>query len=151
MTQSEKRQVKALWESGVSLSKIYRMLPYSRYRAILNVNYLRKNGTLKPRANKSQEAKIKSIGEAWKNGTTDIKELSEMFGYSELTTKAYLSKSGVRQKKRPPHNYKKQELNGKAKAIMGALKEGKPMTKVAKEFGVSRQYVFQLKERLDKE
>ena len=150
MTQNERRQIISLWQSGVSLQKIYRMLPYRRCDAVRMLNKLRQDGTLKPRK-KKKENTIKMLGDAWKSGITDIKELSEMFGSTEQTTIAYLSKSGARENKRPPHNHTKKQLNKKAEAIMEVLKEGKPLSTVAKEFGVSRQYVFQLKERLEKE
>lgn len=148
MTQNERRQIITLWESGVSVNKIYQMLPYGRRKAISMVAALKSEGVLKPRS--KLEIAIKNVVYLWENETKDPHEIAKITGYTFKTTQRYLCLSGVRNGAYPTRQFKPKQLNDKAQAIMEALKEGKPMTKVAKEFGVSRQYVFQLKERLEK-
>lgn len=146
MTDSEKARVIALWESRASLEQIYRILPYRRYQALKMVAELRADGILKPRT-MTKDA-ISAVGEAWKSGMKDPRDLAEMFGYSVNTVRRYLDKSGVREGKRPPTNYKH---SPKTNDIARQLQLGSSPTEIAKNFGVSRQYVHQIKKRLEKE
>lgn len=146
MTENDKRQIVALWESRVPLEQIYQMLPYTRYEAMKMVKELRDNGTLKPRQ-KTTDA-IKALANAWENETQNPYELAEMFGYTPETVKVYLRISGVRKGKRPSHNFK--HCN-KTNEIAKDLKDGKPMIYIAKKFGVSRQWVHQIKQKMERE
>lgn len=146
MNESDKQHIIALWESRVPLEQIYQMLPYTRYEAIKMVKELRDDGTLQPRK-KTDEA-IKALANAWESESKSPYELAEMFGYSPDTVKRYLSISGVRRGKRPTRNFKHCD---KTNEIAKDLKDGKPMIYIAKKFGVSRQYVYQLKQKLEKQ
>lgn len=147
MTEKDRQKIVALWVGGTPIEQIYRLLPYRRMEAKKMVDELRADGTLQPR--KRAETVIKAVAVAWKNETKDPYELAKMFGISIHTIKAYLKRSGVREGKRPPHNFKKRDFNEKAIAIMCDLREGKSSGEIAKNYGVSRQYVHQLKKRLD--
>lgn len=147
MTEADRVQIKSLWESRVPIEQIVQMLPYRQSEARMIIAELRESGTLKPR-NKKQMASAK-IAEAFEGGMTSIAELCEVFGYSENTIKTYLLAEGVR--RGTPSHYKPSQLNDKAVAIMGEIAKGeKPLSQIATEFAVSRQYVHQLKKRMEK-
>jgi transposase len=146
MTESDKRQIISLWESGVALEQIYQMLPYKRYDALKMVRELRADGTLKPR--KKTERAIELVALAWQTETKDIDELAEMFGYTAETIKTYLVKSGVRGGKRDHATYK---VSDKTHEIIAELETNTSLSEIARKFGVSRQYVHQIKIRLEKE
>jgi transposase len=144
MTESEIKTVKSLWDSGVSLERIYRMLPYYRYDAYKQVKELRDKGVLKPRRDKTKRM-VKAIAHAWQTETKDPNELAVMFGYAVSTINTYLQRSGVREGKRQPHNF---NHCPKTNDIVDELREGAAICEIAKKFGVSRQYVFKVKKRL---
>ena len=146
MTESDKRQIISLWESGVPLEQIYQTLPYRRYHCLKMVQELRADGTLKPR--KKTERAIELVALAWQTETKDIAELAEMFGYSPATIDKYLQYSGAREGKRQPNSYK---ISQKTHEIVAEIKNGTSLSQVARDFGVSRQYVHQIKTRLEKE
>jgi transposase len=146
MTEQDKRQIVSLWESGVALEQIYQMLPYKRYHALKMVQELRADGTLKPR--KKTERAIELVALAWQTETKDIGELAEMFGYSVDTIKTYLVASGVRKGERPT-TYKLRKNGSRTNEIVDAINSGKTMSQVAKDFKVSRQYIFRLKKKME--
>jgi transposase len=146
MTENDKRQIISLWESGVALEQIYQMLPYKRYHAFKMVRELRADGTLKPR--KKAERAIELVALAWQTETKDIDELAEMFGYNPSTIDKYLQLSGVREGKRQPNSYK---ISDKTHEIIAELETNTSLSEIARKFGVSRQYVHQIKIRLEKE
>jgi DNA-binding CsgD family transcriptional regulator len=146
MTENERRHIVALWESRVPIEQIYRMLPYRRKEAVAMVGELRADGTLKPR--KRAESAVNAVALAWQTETKSPYELAELFGYSVETVQKYLKMSGVRGGKRPTANYKHCD---KTNAIMADLQEGKPMPQIARTYGVSRQYVHQIKQRMERE
>lgn len=145
MTENDKRQIISLWESGVALEQIYQMLPYKRYHALKMVRDLRADGTLKPR--KKTERAIELVALAWQTETKDIDELAEMFGYSTATIDKYLQLSGVREGKRQPNSYK---ISDKTHEIIAELEINTSLSEIARKFGVSRQYVHQIKTRLER-
>ena len=145
MTEVELNNIKAMWESGASLEQIYQMLPCRRYTAYKLVRELRDEGILKPR--KRTERAIKAVALAWETETKNPDELSEIFGYTKTTINTYLQKSGVRQGKRQAMNFNHCELTNK---IVDELNSGAKMSEIASKFGVSRQYVFKIKKRLEK-
>ena len=76
--------------------------------------------------------------------TTNLMDLSRITGYKPDTIKIILNDNGVK-RKRPKHNYVKRQRNQKAKEILYELltSDKKPID-IAKEYGVSRQYVSEL-------
>jgi len=146
MTESEKRTIKRLWEARVSLEQIYQMLPYTRYQAMKIIKQLRAEGFLKPR--KKMGATVKAVASAWETETKNPRELAQMFGLSEKTIREYLVQSGVRQGARPRFNYRHSD---KTDAISAEIKNGTRLSEIAKKYGVSRQWVYQIKNKLEGE
>ena len=146
MTESDRRTIKRLWEARVSLEQIYQMLPYSRYTALKMVKQLRAEGFLKPR--KKMGATVKAVASAWETETKNPRELAEMFGLSETTVREYLVQSGVRKGVRPRRN---QRHCDKTDAISAEIKSGANLSKIAKKYRVSRQWVHQIKNKLEDE
>lgn len=145
MTESEKRQIINMWENGVSLEQIYRMFPYRRYEVLKEVKKMRLKGELKPR-HRMKNA-IEKVVAIWETQTKDPREIANILGYSPITVKDYLIISGVREGKRPSTNYKHCERTNE---IVSALENGDAISKIARNVGVSRQYVHQIKKRLEK-
>lgn len=145
MTEQDKRQIIDLWEGGVALEQIYQMLPYKRHHALKMVQELRADGTLKPR--KKTERSIELVALAWQTETKDIGELAEMFGYTPRTIGQYLQYSGVREGKRQPNSYK---ISQKTQEIVAEFKKGTPMAEIIRKFSVSKQYVYKLKQEMEK-
>lgn len=143
MTEQDKARIITLWENGVALEQIYQMLPYKRYHALKMVQELRADGTLKPR--KKTEKAIELVALAWKTETKDLNELAEMFGYTVETIKTYLTASGVREGKRPIAYKHCPQTN----QIVEEVLNGTPMSQIAQKFGVSRQYVFKIKKKME--
>lgn len=142
MTEKEKRQIIDLWESGVTLEQIYQMLPYKRYHSLLMVQELRADGTLKDR--NLMQTSIQKVVDVWRTQTKDIREISDILGFTEKTVNKYLEYSGVRNRK---HSIKK--CSAKTREIQNDLREGKSMVEIARDFGVSRQYVHILKKAME--
>ena len=109
---------------------------------------LRADGTLAPR--KKTEMATKKIVEAYNDGMTDIGELCEVFGYSKNTIQIYLLNGGVKRGK-PSHYKTHTPPNAKAQLITYEIAKGeKSLSEIAKQFSVSRQYVHQLKNRMER-
>ena len=146
MTEADRVQIKRLWESRLSIEQIVQMLPYRQNEVRAMIAELRADGTLKPRK-KTEMARAK-IAEAYKGGMTDIAEICAVFGYSKNTINKYLLDEGV--KRGRPKHHKPKGVNEKAKEIMREIARGKKsLTEIANVFSVSRQYVHQLKTRLE--
>lgn len=93
----------------------------------------------------SKEAKVL---EAYNEGLTNPYEIAFVAGCSVLTVGEYLRKNNI-YRGHPKKNYtkrKKQERNKKAKSIISELLECKKSgSQIAREYGVSKQYVSELK------
>ena len=148
MTDSEINQIKAFWESGMPKERIYKMLPYSRGKSMKIINSLCNTGILTPR--EKNKLTIELVAKAWENQTQNPYELANILGYSVHTINTYLQLSGVREGKRPLHNYKDYR-NTKFNDIAIELKNGTSVSQISKTFKVSRQYIYQIKNRLEKE
>ena len=146
MTESDIKQIKDFWESGLPLEQIYQMLPYTRYEGIKMVRELRENGTLKPR--KKTQSAIEKVAYAWENETKNTYALAEMFGYAHRTVEIYLSNSGIRKGKRNPTNFKHCD---KTNDIIVDLQGGDlSQVEIARKHQVSRQYITDVKRKLEK-
>ena len=147
MTDVDKKTIKRLWDSRVPINQIILMLPYKKVVAKRMIDELRANGTLKPR--NCKKTAIQAIASTWDNGITDIDELCEMFSYKPNTVKCYLSFSRGNSV-RPHRNYRAKQFNEKAQSIMDEIsKQELSLSDIARKFEVSRQYVYQLKMRLE--
>jgi DNA-binding CsgD family transcriptional regulator len=145
MTETDRLQIKRLWDSGDPIEHIVRMLPYKQGEARSMVAELRADGTLKPR-NRVQMA-IAKVVNAYNSGITDFDELSAMFGFKHGYIRWCLQVAGV---KRPRPKKYNTTINELAMEIMQEIATGKKtQSQIATEFGVSRQYVNQLKKRME--
>jgi hypothetical protein len=96
----------------------------------------------------NKERKLLSL---YSQGITNPYELSQRTGYAIGSIQAILYQNGIR-KKRPNKNYKKTERNILAKAILfELLTTDKTASQIAREYGVSRQYVSELYKKEIKE
>lgn len=147
MTKAEKTLIINLWDSGYSIDFIARNLPYPTYKAKAMIRTLKNDGTLKKR--NMTEIALARLTAAYNNGITDPRELSRLFGYSLNTTTYYLRLAGIK-RGHPPKQYFPKPLGEKALAIIRDLESSKmTLSEIAKKHGVSRQYVYQLKERIE--
>lgn len=143
MTEAEKRQVVALWGNGVPIYQIVRMLPYSEKKAEGMLKELRDNGTLPPREVKAEM--VEKVCNAYRNGEHNPLKLAEMFGKARNTINRYLVIGGIK-KGKAPHHWKPKPKGDKAHAIIEELRKGeKTKYRIAKDYGVTRQYVNELK------
>lgn len=145
MTEADRVQIKSLWDNGLPIEQIVRMLPYTPTEARSIINLLRTEGELPPRHKK--RIGVKKLGNAYISGITDIDELATMFGYTRSTVIEYLKYAGIKRER--PKKYRS-TLGDTARAITEDIMLGeKSLYKIASEHGVSRQYVHQLKRRLE--
>lgn len=146
MTDNDMRRIIVMWNSNLTIEQIYQALPYKRREIKEAIDRLRYLGHLPPKPSKKAEA-IKKIGEAWESGTQDIDELCDIFGYTRETVLNYLSKSGVKKGKIKP-KIKPKPMSDKVQEIAREIQSGTPLCEIAKKYGVSRQYIHQIKKRI---
>lgn len=95
-----------------------------------------------------RERKLLSL---YLQGITNPYELAQKTGYAIGSVSSVLYHLGIK-RKRPKKNYKKKERNTMAKAILFELLNAeKSASQIAREYGVSRQYVSELKIKVLKE
>jgi hypothetical protein len=125
------------------------MLPYNEKTAMSIIKELRENGTLAPRGTKSENTA--AVCEAYLNGEHDVKKLAKTFHYSVGTIRTYLLLGGVK-RERPKHYICTKEKSEKTLNIIAELRKGeKTQYEIAKEYGVTRQYVNELKKGMKNE
>lgn len=148
MEESIKRKIVSMWESRMSVKAIIRSLPLTEKEALQLVNELKADGTLQKRdRHKMLEEQVVS---EYNRGTTDKTELCAVFGIAKPTLFKIAKNNGIRFV-RPAKNHKKRELNQKAKYIIEDLRNGVKSKQIQARYGVSRQYVSQLKKRIEEE
>lgn len=85
----------------------------------------------------------RTILNLYNNGITNPYEIAKITGYKLSTVQTSISLFGER-KDRPKHNYK--SCKKQTREIIERLKLGESMSQLAKEYGISRQRVHQIKE-----
>ncbi len=141
----EKNLIIQLWKNGSSISQIIRMLPYSANEARDIIHMLIDNGTLQKKDRQYGYKKAIAMYETEKNPYV----IAENLGLKPTTVQTILSNAKLIGH-RPEHNYKKRKptnistLTDKTKAIIIELQKGDKHSKIAKEQGVSRQYVHKV-------
>lgn len=150
MTDSEKRQILAMWEEGMSVEAITRMLPYKPYIIKERIKELRESGYLRGSPYRKGAKTEERILTAYNEGNKVVKELSKQCGVSTTTVRKSLAKNGIRIER--DKTYKKsakpiedRKLCERTKLILTALKNGKTISETAKQYNVSRQCVHQIK------
>lgn len=144
MTESDKTLIIRLWNGGVPVKKIPYMLPYRHGEGAAMVAALRADGTLSER---TRENKEQLVAAAYESGMTDLEELAENYGLTPKTVRVYLHRCGI--KRGVPKKYKGHKPCAKTVEILREMESGKTQSEIARQFGVSRQYVAILKKRLE--
>lgn len=142
MTEQEKQEIKKLWEQGMPATQIARLLPYKNYVTIRAITELKKTGFLRPR--KVSEIRDKTIVQEFQRNR-NLRKIADKYGIGLRYVQQILLRNGIHHKK--TMNYT--EPNKKRRLIEKDLINKLPQTQIAKKHGVSRQYVWQIKERLD--
>ena len=144
MTDRELEQTKKMWSQGYSAQQIAKLLPYKEYISIREIRELSRNGVL-PERNVRQIKTVAVIKEFEK--TKNLQEIADKFGYSLGYVRNILWGNGIKHPK--SMNFYKNEPNEKAQQIAKDLRLGKSQSKIAKAHAVSRQYVYQIKEKIN--
>ena len=150
MTESEIKLVERLWASGKGVGEIARLLPYKEYIAKREIAELKKKGVLKGKSGKSQANTQERILQAINDGITRPYEIAELCGVCVGYVYNVLSQAKVKIQ-RQKHNYKQRKVCENTQAIITALKSGKRVREICADFGVSTQYVYQVKNKFVKE
>lgn len=150
MTEQDKNLIVRLWESGEPSSAIVRLLPYDTQTAKSMITELRQNGVLKGRSGKSRVNTQERVLQAINDGITSPYEIAELCGVCVGYVYNVLSRAKVKIQ-RPKRNYKQRKLCENTQAIITALKGGKKVREICADFGVSTQYVYEVKNKFIKE
>lgn len=144
MTQQDRELIIRLWNNRMSINKIVRMLPYKPTVARQYVKEVKESGALKAENRVPTQREI--VVTAYKNGMTSPHEISETFDINYNCVQTYL-KDAKLQRKRPPKNYKKRNAPERRQQIITAINGGKSNAEIAREFGVTRQWVFYIRKK----
>lgn len=136
MTEKEIEQVRVMWLQGCSMVQISRLLPYKEYLALAEIRTLKKQGILPPR--NVQQIIADRVFKEYEE-TKDIGEIADRLGISKRYIENIFYHNGKYHPKLP--SKKKQE-------IIADLKAKKSQSEIARNHGVSRQYIYQIKEQL---
>jgi hypothetical protein len=150
MTESEIKLVERLWASGKGVGEIARLLPYKEYIAKKEIRELKQNGVLNGRSGKSQANTQARVLQAYNDGITSPYEIAEVLEMDIRYVNKILSNAKLG-RVRPKRNYKQRKLCENTQSIITALKSGKRVREICAEFGVSTQYVYQVKNKFVKE
>lgn len=150
MTENEIKLVERLWASGKGLGEIARLLPYKEYIAKREIAELKRNGVLKGRSGKSRVNTQERVLQAINDGITSPYEIAELCGVCVGYVYNVLSRAKVKIQ-RQKHNYKQRKVCENTQAIIDRLKGGKRVREICAEFGVSTQYVYEVKNKFVKE
>lgn len=150
MTHQDRELIIRLWNNRMSINKIVRMLPYSPTVARQYVKEVKASGALKAENRVPNDREL--VVQAYKGGMTNHYEIAETYGINYDCIRVYLNGANIH-RQRPPHNYKQrkrlkvQELPEKTQQIITALKDGTPNAEVARNHGISRQFVWKVKKK----
>lgn len=147
MTEQDKLTLINLWNNRVPTTKIIQLLPYTPYAIRTMIKSLIDNGTLIE--DNRIPPKCDRIVSMYNSGIKDIAELAEMFQCTRQFVSMSLRAKGIYTEK--PKKYKSHKMTERKREIITQLKDGKTQSEVAKNHGVSRQYVFQIYNRYVKE
>jgi hypothetical protein len=150
LTESEIKLVERLWASGKGVGEIARLLPYKEYIAKREIAELKRNGVLKGKSGKSQANTQARVLQAYNDGITSPYDIAKMLDMDYRYVNIILSNAKLG-RKRPKRNYKQRKVCENTQAIITALKSGKRVREICTEFGVSTQYVYQVKNKFVKE
>lgn len=150
MTEQDKKKIVALWQSGMSIVQIKNLFPvkFQEYKA--TIKEMKANGEF-PTERKTTKEKIKEIfEEAIKKGETiNPYEIANTYAIAYQTVRKYKSECGIKTGKTQEF---KPRVRTKSTAIKGEIALGKKsLSQIAKSHNVSRQYVHELKRKLEED
>lgn len=147
MTNEDRDLIVKLWDSGLPATSIINLLPYKKVEIKQEIANLRLQGVLKGRSGKTQQKTYAKMLQAFNDGITSPYEIADMLGLEVNTVSKALWEMGCK-RKRPKHNYNKKKLCDKTAQILLEIERGdKPLTEIAKKYGVSKQRVHALKKK----
>ena len=146
MTDKELEQVKRMWAQGQSAVQISRVLPYKEYLTLQEIGRLKKGGVLPPR--NVQELRASAvIAEFAEN--RNLQEIADKLGLSLGYVRNILTRKGIKHPK--TIEFVERQKSDKTLQIIDELAQGKTLGQISKKHGVSRQYVSQVKKRINNE
>lgn len=142
MTESERKKIADLLESGMSITQIRQLMAMTSAEFTRAIAEMKRNGEL-PKRKFGKER----IAEAMARGETNPYELAETYGYTVGTIRRY--KTANQKTGRPKRNYKH---SPRTLAIYEDLKEGKLTTaEIARKHGIKWQSVHKLRRKLEED
>lgn len=144
MTQQDRELIIRLWNNRMSINKIVRMLPYKPTVAKQYVKEVKESSELKAENRAPTQREI--VVTAYKNGMTNPHEIAEHFGYNFDTVQTFLARAKLN-RKRPPKNYKQRTGVDRTQQIITAINDGKSNAEIARQFGVTRQWVYTIRKK----
>jgi transposase len=143
MTETEKKQIKSLWESGMSFRQICQMIsmPVGEFNSV--IAEMKRNGEF----SNDRKKNLTKVLEAFDNGERDARVIADTYRLKLQTVYFYLNSNG-RFFGTKTRNWVHTE---RTLAIIDDLREGKmSQIEIAKKHGVSKQYITKMKHKLEK-
>lgn len=147
MTENDISLIKKQWEIGVPIKQIVRNMPCSKGDAMKHLLKLQRDGVLPKRERKSGSVIVVA---AYKSGMHNPYEIAETYGYKVGTVRNWLTKAKL-SRGRPKHNWKEKPQSEKTKKILQCIENGMRSCDIAREFGVTKQWVSYLKTRSERD
>lgn len=152
MEENEKRLIKELWENGEPAYRIAKLFPYKKSEICDYIKKMRSEGVFdfsKHKKNKkTTEAMVLAL---YNGGETNPYIIADKMGRAVNSIRKILVDAKLK-RERPKHNYKERKkcefemLCEKTKKIIIAIKKGEPFSKISRDYGVSRQWVYSIKD-----
>lgn len=133
----KEEQIKVLWESGMPMARIQRLvaMPICEFRKL--VAKMRENGDL----SKERETTATKVCAAFDRGERNVRAIAERLGLAEITVRKYLRANGRFLGKKT----RIWKHSARTLAIVDDFKDGElTLYRIAKNHGVSLQYVSKL-------
>ena len=143
MTENEKKQVRALWESGMTLAQIRQMTPIEPRAFDLAVREMKRNGEFPQLRNTCAD----KIIEAYHRGERNPYAIADTYGVKVNYVYWVLARNKLRLGKKTRVFVHSERTT----AIVEDLKDGAlSQVEIAKKHGVSRQYITKIKKKLER-
>lgn len=143
VTESEKKRIKDLYESGMPLERIQRLVSVGRGAFLSCIKEMRKNGEICQFRQRTEDVVVRLYDE----GCRDVNEIARKIGVKPKTAYIYLHRNERFFGKKTHHSYH----CDRTVAIVEDIKDGElSITAIAKKHGVSRQYVSKVREKVNR-
>lgn len=143
MTDSERKKIADLLESGMAISQIRQLMAMTSAEFTRAIAEMKRNGDL-PKKKTVRE----KVAEAFARGETNPYEIAETYGLTYDAVRTQKSRLGI-VTGRPKRNYKH---SPRTLAIYEDLKEGKLTTaEIARKHGIKWQSVHKLRRKLEED